>query len=64
MSFIKIYKNNIFQSLKKLDEKKINQIVLLLKKLRKNKGRLLLLVLVVALGTPHMQLMILENYAI
>jgi len=43
MSFIKIYKNNIFQSLKKLDEKKINRIVLLLKKLRKNKGRLFII---------------------
>ena len=43
MSFIKIYKNNIINSLKKLDEKKINQTVLLLKKLRKNKGRLFII---------------------
>ena len=43
MNFIKIYKNNISQSLKKLDEKKINQIVLLLKKLRRNKGRLFII---------------------
>ncbi len=40
MRFIENYKNNIIESLLKLDEKKINQTVLLLKKLRKNKGRL------------------------
>ena len=43
MNFIKIYKNNIYQSLKKLDEKKIDQTVLLLKKLRRNKGRLFII---------------------
>ena len=43
MSFIKIYKNNISNSLEKLDEKKINQTVLLLKKLRKKKGRLFII---------------------
>ena len=43
MSFIKIYKNNIINSLEKLDEKKINQTVLILKKLRKNKGRLFII---------------------
>ena len=43
MNFIKIYKNNFFKSLDKLDEKKINQTVLLLKKLRKNKGRLFII---------------------
>ena len=43
MNFIKIYKNNISQSLKKLDEKKIDQTVLLLKKLRRNKGRLFII---------------------
>ena len=43
MNFIKIYKNNINHSLNKLDEKKINQTVLLLKKLRRNKGRLFII---------------------
>ena len=42
MSFIKIYKNNIINSLEKLDEKKINQTVLLLKNLEK-KGRLFII---------------------
>ena len=43
MNFIKIYKRNITESLIKLDEKKINQTVVLLKKLRKNKGRLFII---------------------
>ena len=43
MNFIKIYKKNITESLIKLDEKKINQTVVLLKKLRKNKGRLFII---------------------
>ena len=43
MSFIKIYKKNITESLIKLDEKKINQTVLLLKKLKKDKGRLFII---------------------
>ncbi len=43
MSFIKTYKNNIFTSLQQLDEKKINQTILLLKKLRKSKGRLFII---------------------
>ncbi len=43
MNFIKIYKRNITESLIKLDEKKINQTVMLLKKLRKNKGRLFII---------------------
>ena len=43
MKFIKIYKKNIIESLFNLDEKKINQTILLLKKLRKNKGRLFII---------------------
>ena len=43
MSFIKIYKKNITESLFKLDEKKISQTVLLLKKLKKDKGRLFII---------------------
>ena len=43
MNYIKIYKKNITESLIKLDEKKINQTVILLKKLRKNKGRLFII---------------------
>ena len=43
MSFIKIYKKNITESLIKLDEKKISQTVLLLKKLKKDKGRLFII---------------------
>ncbi len=43
MSFIETYKNNITESLLKLDEKKINQTVLSLKRLRKNKGRLFII---------------------
>ena len=43
MSFIKIYKNNINYSLERLNEKKINQTVLLLKKMRRNKGRLFII---------------------
>lgn len=43
MNFIKIYKKNIFESLIKLDEKKINLTVSLLKKLRNNRGRLFII---------------------
>ncbi len=43
MSFIQTYKNNIFTSLQQLDEKKINQTILLLKKLKKSKGRLFII---------------------
>ncbi len=40
MNFIKNYKNNILSSLIELDNKKIDKAILLLKQLRKNKGRL------------------------
>ena len=43
MNFIKKYKNNISNSLFELDDKKINQAIILLKKLRKNKGRLFII---------------------
>ena len=43
MNFIKIYKKNISESLLRLDEKKLNLTVLLLKKLRNNKGRLFII---------------------
>ena len=43
MNFIKTYKKNIIESLFKLDEEKIDQTILLLKKLRKNKGRLFII---------------------
>ena len=43
MNFIKIYKKNIVESLIKLDEKKINLTVSLLKKLRNNRGRLFII---------------------
>lgn len=43
MNFIKIYKKNIVESLFNLDEKKIDKAILLLKKLRKNKGRLFII---------------------
>ncbi len=43
MNFISNYKKNINESLIRLDEKKINKIILLLKKLRKNKGRLFII---------------------
>ena len=40
MNFIKNYKNNILSSLIELDNKKIDKAIILLKQLRKNKGRL------------------------
>ena len=43
MNFIKIYKKNIVESLFNLDEKKIDKTILLLKKLRKNRGRLFII---------------------
>ena len=43
MDFIKKYKDNILKSLIDLDNKKINEAIILLKKLRKNKGRLFII---------------------
>ena len=43
MNFTKNYKNNIYQTLLDLDPKKIEKTLLLLKSLKKNKGRLFII---------------------
>jgi len=43
MHFINKFKDNINQSLSNLDEKKLNQLIFCLKRLKKNKGRLFII---------------------